>query len=112
MTFDSTPEQPDDIARVCLRAAEIIRERGLHKGGLGQHGKARCLIGALQEVTRSEDIVESWGEWYAPAICALVRELNQLGLHIADFNDRSETTAADAIALLTRVARTAEGERR
>lgn len=102
-----------DVADVLNLAADLIQERGHHKGWYIDPSGAVCLRGAIiLAVDPYCDMSKHDPEWLIPAGArpALVR----IGRHIfrttgvlssAEWNDRDETTPADVVAVLREAAR-------
>lgn len=100
-----------DAESVLLRAAEIIRERGLHKGSYGRAGKAVCAMGAIHEA--------ECGYW-APAdrvfstqaamrLQMLLNETDER-LDILRWNDAPDRTADEVVATLRAAAQHSRAE--
>lgn len=83
-----------------LEAAEIIRSRGLHKGSFGTD-----LVGAIRIAAHGSTDMPLYdglnGDPYATARHAIEVAI---GGDPCQWNDRPETTAEDAIAMLLRAA--------
>ena len=84
-----------------LRAAEIIRERGLYKGDYGTPGEPRCVLGALREAAGDET-----GFATEEAASCLMSHLGREALCPSLWNDAPERTADDVVAALQAAALT------
>ena len=82
-----------------LRAAEIIRERGLHKHGFGNHGEPRCTLGAIAEAANCLEF-----DSYSAAVVYLQGRVPSRS--VIRWNDAPGRTAAEVIKALTEAALT------
>ena len=72
---------------VFAKAAKIVMERGLNKGGYGKEGGPRCIIGAVYESS-------SWVQG-PRAVMGLYADVYE-----GDWNDDPDTTADEVVQLL------------
>jgi hypothetical protein len=76
-----TDELRDQASQIFLSAAKYIRVYGWQVNGMGDHGKARCSMGALA----SANLEKKWDKSLAELMyAALYSELN--GLSLTQFN--------------------------
>lgn len=102
------PTHPTTISTFCLRAADVLRERGWHQGGLRNiETGAVCMMGALL-------VAAGWdgentchdGNLFAIADNAVERHLRRIWpqTSIPNFNDDIAKEANEVIAVLEAVA--------
>jgi hypothetical protein len=102
---------------VYRRAAQVIREGGLAKGGFAVRqsdgGMAHCTVGALREATGQSlsnvsPEVRYLGHLLGLPDCGCGCGFTSIS--VARWNDRPDTTTEDVIALLTEAAEKLEAE--
>lgn len=96
--------------QILIKAADIVRERGLHKGSLISDSGCPCTVGALGLANSSDDVPD-FDEPINELQFAIAKELGLStksdvtpSLVIGRWNDAPERTGDDVIALFERVA--------
>jgi hypothetical protein len=104
-------ELPLTVPITLLGAAQLLRDRGWTTRQMEHPDGRMCLVGAIQRYLEESDITDSVvaGNLYTDAVAAVQRLIWESfpdKPHLTVWNDRHCTSAADAIAILERSART------
>lgn len=100
------PTKPTTVSTLCLRAAEVLRERGWCQDGIcDQAGKAVCMMGALlvadgHDIGADNPIGKPISDLYVRTTGTIERRVYNIPL----WNDKKERTAQQVITLLEEVA--------
>jgi hypothetical protein len=99
------------LSDILNQAADLILERGLHKGTLrSPDGTQFCAVGAICHVAQTTNAVEFGDKLGSGRLFAWLNNRLPISVHLSDFNDDSETTDADVIDFLRSAAIAAKEE--
>jgi hypothetical protein len=104
MFFDPKWDKPKTPQQVLVRAADYIEQNGWARV-YGEHGKARCAVGAIDSVMKSGRVPTQMEDWSLRTGARALLE-HQIGhISIESWNDRLARTGPEVVQAMRAAAR-------